>query len=312
MDTRLPNGTNLKLFTSNVNTCRDLKTRAGILDILRGYKPDVWLLQEVNVSTEELNSLVANLGFTASCNVTTEEDTIRGTAIIWKNSLVLENIYIIEENRIQTAQLGRLNLMNIYAPSGSENKYARREMFNQTVMRWYSSVHPNLPLAGGDYNCCLGRNDARFNAEKKTCIGLKALVNAFNLSDAFRYLHPDKVEYTFHRADSASRLDRFYAPQFMIPYIHSVQHLPQSYSDHCITEIVLNVPDLKRIQSPTKSPRFSYWKMNTGNIDEDFNDNFEIIFNKAREHIGNFNDLVGSEVQTNDSTILQNVQYKFG
>ena len=87
MDTRLPNRTNLKIFTSNVNTCRDLKTRAGILDILRGYKPDVWLLQEVNVSTEELNSLVANLGFIASCNVTTEEDTIRRTAIIvysWK------------------------------------------------------------------------------------------------------------------------------------------------------------------------------------------------------------------------------------
>ena len=152
-------------------------------------------------------------------------------------------------------------------------------------------VHPNLPLAGGDYNCCFGRNDARFNAEKKTCVGLKALVNAFNLSDAFRYLHPDKVEYTFHRADSASRLDRFYAPQFMIPYIHSVQHLPQSYSDHCITEIVLNVPDLQRLQTPTRSPRFSYWKMNIGIIDEDFNDNFEVIYKKARECIGNFNDI---------------------
>ena len=287
----MPNGTILKIFTSNLNTCRDLKTRAGILDILRVNKPDIWLMQEVNVSTDELNLLVTNLGYAACCNVNTEEDTIRGTAMVWKQNLNLENIYVIEENRIQTAQLGRLNLMNIYAPSGSENKYARREIFNQPVLRWYSSVHPNLPLAGGDYNCVLGRNDARYNAGKKSCVGLQTLVNTFNLSDAFRFLYPDKVEYTFHRADSASRLDRFYAPQFMLPYIHSVQHLPQSYSDHCITELIMNVPDLQRLPNPTRSPRFSYWKMNTGIIDDDFNDNFEIIYNAAREHIGNFNDI---------------------
>ena len=121
----MPNGTNLRIFTSNLNTCRDLKTRAGILDILRGFKPDIWLMQEVNVSTEELDSLVDNHGYSACCNVTTEEETARGTAIVWKKNLKLENIYVIQENRVQTAQLGRLNLMNIYAPSGSENKYAR-------------------------------------------------------------------------------------------------------------------------------------------------------------------------------------------
>ena len=58
----MPNGTILKIFSSNLNTCRDLRTRAGILDCLRGFKPDIWLMQEVNVSTEELDSLVDNLG----------------------------------------------------------------------------------------------------------------------------------------------------------------------------------------------------------------------------------------------------------
>ena len=291
MDTRLPNGTNLKVFSSNLNTCRDLKTRAGILDCLRGFKPDIWLMQEVNVSTEELDSLVANLGYTACCNVKSEDETNRGTAIVWKLNLNLENIYTIEECRVQTAQLGRLNLMNIYAPSGSENKFARRELFNQTVMRFCTSVQPNLPLAGGDFNCVLGRNDARFNAEKKSCAGLQALVNNFNLTDVFRYFYPNSTEYTFHRADSASRLDRFYAPQFMLPYIVSVRHLPQAYSDHCIVETNLNVPDLQRLQIPRKSPRFSYWKLNTGIIDEDFNDNFEIVYNKAREYSADYVDI---------------------
>ena len=51
----------LKLFTSNVNTCRDAKTRSGILDILRNHQPDVWMMQEVNVNSEELSSLMAAL-----------------------------------------------------------------------------------------------------------------------------------------------------------------------------------------------------------------------------------------------------------
>ena len=123
-------------------------------------------------------------------------------------------------------------------------------------------------------------------------VGLQSLVNTFNLSDAFRQLFPNKVEYTFHRADdTASRFDRFYLPQFMVPYIHSVQHLPQSFSDHCITEIGITVPDLQRIQRARISSRFSYWKMNTGILDDDFNDNFEIVYNAAREHVGNYNDI---------------------
>ena len=53
----------LKLFTSNVNTCRDGKTRSGILDTLKNHEPDIWMMQEVNVNTEELSSIVESLGY---------------------------------------------------------------------------------------------------------------------------------------------------------------------------------------------------------------------------------------------------------
>ena len=45
-----------KLFSSNLNTCRDAKTRSGILDILKNHQPDIWMMQEVNVNSEELAS----------------------------------------------------------------------------------------------------------------------------------------------------------------------------------------------------------------------------------------------------------------
>ena len=63
------NSTSLNFLSSNVNTCRDAKTRAGILDYLARHKPDIWLLQEVNVQTEELQALVETDGYNASCNI---------------------------------------------------------------------------------------------------------------------------------------------------------------------------------------------------------------------------------------------------
>ena len=282
--------TKLKIFSSNLNTCRNIRTRTGILDYLQTHKPDIWLMQEVNISTEELNTLVDKFGYRANCNVQIENENSRGTAFVWSKSLELRNILTIEECRIQTATIGNLNLMNIYAPSGSENKFARREMFGQNVMRLYQSSFPNLPLTGGDYNCVLNAIDTNKNAGQKKCEALRNLVNAFNMTDIFRHLYPNSREYTFHRADSASRLDRFYAPQFLIPLIQSVQHLPQPYSDHCLIETILNVPDIQKIDIP-RPYRNSYWKMNAANIDEDFMDNVEIVYLKAKDSINKYTDI---------------------
>ena len=280
----------LKIFSSNVNTCRDAKTRAGILDYLDRYRPDIWLLQEVNVQTDELQSLVENKGYKANCNVDLDDENSWGTAFIWKNQINLTNIIIFEDCRIQFAQVGRLNLLNIYAPSGQENRTARREFFGQTLFQHYRSLAPNLPLCGGDFNSILYNIDARNNPNQKKSEDLRNLVHGFNLFDTFRHFYPHQVEFTFHRAESASRLDRFYAPQFMMPFTHSAQHLPQPYSDHCTVEITLHVPDLQKIKIESPN-RFSYWKFNTENLDMDFEENFSVVFEKARESIGQFNDI---------------------
>ena len=243
-------------------------------------------MQEVNVSTDELQSLVQNSNYRAICNVLPENENSRGTAFLWKDTLEIENVFTVEACRVQTAKLGPLNLLNIYAPSGNENKFARRELFGQTLMHSYRSFYPSLPLMGGDMNCVLGNNDARFNVNQKKCESLRMLVNNFNLKDVFT----NSKEYTFHRANSASRLDRFYIPAYLIPHLKSVCHHPQSFSDHCIIEMIINLPDIQRIKKPY-IPRSSYWKMNVDIIDEDFLENFEEIYSKARNHIDGFDDI---------------------
>ena len=142
----------------------------------------------------------------------------------------------------------------------------------------------------GDMNCILGNKDARNNPNQKKCEALRMLVNKFNLKDAFRHLHPNKIEYTFHRANSASRIDRFYIPANMIPHLVSTCHHPQSFSDHCISEMVICVPDILA-NKKNFIPRSSYWKMNVHTIDDDFLDNFSEIYAKARVHLDDFNDI---------------------
>jgi hypothetical protein len=237
-----------------------------------------------------LQLLVQSSRYNAKCNILTDNENSRGTAFIWKNTLDVTNTYTIEGCRVQTAKLGPLNLLNVYAHSGNDNKFARRELFGQTMMHSFRSFYPNLPIMAGDMNCILGNRDARNNPNQKKCEALRMLVNNFNLKDAFRHLFPNKIEYTFHRANSASRLDRFYIPASMLPHLVSASHHPQSFSDHCIAEIVICIPDITRTNKPFLS-RSSYWKMNVDTIDEDFLVNFAEIYSKARNHLNEYNDI---------------------
>ena len=48
--------------------------------------------------------------------------------------------------------------------------------------------------------------------------------------------------------------------------------------------MVLQVPDISRLVG-TKYKRSSYWKLNVAILDEDFEDNFRVVYEKAKERI---------------------------
>ena len=88
---------NLKIFSSNLNPCLDAKTRSGILDVLKRHQPDIWLMQEVNESREELPHLVQSSGYNSKCNILSDNENSRETAFVWKNTLDLENVFTVED-----------------------------------------------------------------------------------------------------------------------------------------------------------------------------------------------------------------------
>ena len=115
-----------------------------ICEILRRFKPPVLCLQEVNISTKELNSIVKRLSYQGESNIDPEFPTKRGTAIVWRSDLPAAPSVIVPR-RVQSLRLGaagtpreeRLTVINMYAPTGSEGKAERpSEKWDQSMLWW--------------------------------------------------------------------------------------------------------------------------------------------------------------------------------
>ena len=229
----------LEILTLNIGGSATL---GGLTLILELEKPDIVMLQEVHCSTQVLNTEVSKHGYISNCNNDQTNEKTLGTAFVWKKSLPVKNVFSVELCRLQTCQVYDQYLFNIYAPSGQDAKSERREFFGGTVFNALRGVTDGIiPVLGGDYNCILQNIDAASNQVNKKCQALQDLVHTFNLSDAFRHLHPQEVEYTWFRPNySPSRLDRFYVPQRLVDGILSVSH-HASLSDHCFAKMILRI-----------------------------------------------------------------------
>ena len=54
----------VKIMTANIAT-----SMLGLSDILKRDKPELLFLQEVNISTDNVNDIVSRLGYSVECNV---------------------------------------------------------------------------------------------------------------------------------------------------------------------------------------------------------------------------------------------------
>ena len=277
----------LKMMSLNTGNTLVL---GGLLSIIRLENPDIIFLQEITVTSGQLKLFVAKYGYSAEANTDLLDITSLGTGLIWKTHLPVTDITSVVHCRVQSAKLGPYNLINIYAPSGSKNRQARRDLFGQDIFRLVSSSS-SLPVLAGDFNCILSAQDTEENFNAKKCPALSDLVSGFNFSDAFRILHPNVKEFTFHRPKSAaSRLDRFYLPQFLVPHLRHVSH-HASLVDHHYVVAEFEFPNLEVLVPPPTSEKL-YWKLNTSILqDEDFLENFQDFYRKIQSEIVSYNDI---------------------
>ena len=137
----------------------------------------------------------------------------------------------------------------------------------------------------------LSAQDTEKNFNDKKCPALTDLVRGFNYADAFRVVKPNTIEFTFHRPKcAASRLDRFYVPQFLLPHVQDVHH-HASLVDHHYGILELELPSLETVLPAPRSEQL-YWKLNTSVLrDEDFLENFSTLYHKIRSEIDSHADI---------------------
>ena len=282
--------TAIKVITYNIAAKDNL---GGLCDILVNEKPDIVLLQEVHVTTDELSSVLKNYNYETVVNNDSSDDKSRGTAMVWKVGVEVSNVNTLELARLQSVDFGPLTFFNVYAPSGQNNRSQRRDFFGRDLfMAARGLCQGNLPVIGGDFNCVMEEIDTESNFKNKNCPALQDFLATFNYSDAFRILHSDMVDFTFYRQGAAaSRLDRFYVPPGLVKNVKSVFHKP-ALSDHKYGVMEFIVPDgAPPIVLPTVDGS-TYWKLNTKVVtNDDFLPNFMDVWEVLIGKEGNYDDV---------------------
>ena len=209
-----------------------------ICEILRRFKPPVLCLQEVNISTKELNSIVKRLNYQGESNIDPEFPTKQGTAIIWRNDQPAAPGVIVPRC-VQSLRLGaagtpreeQLTVINIYAPTGSAGKVEREEIIAGPLSRALGGLGSKY-IVVGDWNSVISVNDVETNYPAKKSPATERLVAQLGLTDAFRCKHPVARSYTFYRASvTRSRLDQGYLSPALVASLLHVSHEP-SLGDH--------------------------------------------------------------------------------
>ena len=132
----------LKYLSYNVGSNSNL---AGLHHLLSTYKPLFVFLQEVTITTNQLNALL-NKFYVGECNIDDTDPRKPGTAIIWFKSLPV-TIFKLVERRIQGLKVNNLVFLNVYGAPGTQGQRDRKLLFREKVRIKFSVSEPYQPCS---------------------------------------------------------------------------------------------------------------------------------------------------------------------
>jgi exonuclease III len=139
-----------KIATLNINGISTTTRIRMLEEFLYKHDIDLALLQEVtNTKITMFRRYVSHI------HMRTEG---RGTAILAKDCYLLTDIHRIPSGRGISALFNGIRIINIYAPSGSENKREREEFYTDHVARLLTHSSDNM-VPAEDFNCVLTPSD---------------------------------------------------------------------------------------------------------------------------------------------------------
>lgn len=246
----------MKIITYNVNGLRSA-TSKGLADWLRAEDPDVLCIQETKLQPDQFPAEVFEaLGYKAYL-YSAEKKGYSGVAILTKQTpdhveYGMKIDAYDREGRFIRADFGDLSVVSVYHPSGSsgDERQAFKMVWLDDFQRYVTDLRrsrPNLVLCG-DYNICHESIDIHDPVRNATNSGFlpeeRAWMSGFlneGFVDSFRYLHPDKQEYSWwsYRFQSRAknkgwRIDYCMLTESLKDALKSARILGEAvHSDHC-------------------------------------------------------------------------------
>lgn len=233
--------------TINLNGISNTNKMNSLRSFVRSLDLDVIAMQEV------VSSSICIPGYEMIVNI---NETERGTAIAVRNGIEVIRVQRSLDSRVICIDLGnvenRIRIINLYAPSGSNNRAVREDFFNRTVP-FYLQNHPFHTIMLGDFNSVIDSNDATGSSNMSPMF--KRLCDSVNLKDVWKQFN-QQIDYSFVRGRSMSRIDRIYVTPACLPNVRYCRLEANCFSDHkaVISRIVLPM------RSPTTQRPF--WKLN--------------------------------------------------
>lgn len=121
---------------------------------------------------------------------------------------------------------------------------------------FFSAFSPSLPdlsiyslVLGGDFNCwldpVLDRSSPNPDSGSRSAALIQSFLSNFGISDAWRFLYPNKREYSFfsHVHHTFTRIDYFFIDNELLSRVQSCAYQGIVISDHAPVVLSLALPD---------------------------------------------------------------------
>ena len=232
----IPKDTKLKIMSWNVNGIRSVINRGDLQNLITKENPDILCLNETKIDQltlrKEKIEYLFNKQYLTYWNEALNKKGYSGVAIFskYKPISVTKGISIYEhdqEGRVITIEYEELVLVSVYVPNSGQNRLEYRTTKWDVSFRSYITnlkKTKNKPIIiTGDMNVCyqpIDLYDAEnygeippFTKGERDNFGL-LLKSGF--IDSFRFLHKDKVEYSWFGNDKDKLIDKGYRLDYFL------------------------------------------------------------------------------------------------
>ncbi|MDD5749868.1 MAG: exodeoxyribonuclease III [Patescibacteria group bacterium] len=207
----------LNLLSWNVNGLRAI-VKKGFVDFLKKQNPDFLCLQEIKISDSARAQVVFDFSAYQEFFNSAQRPGYSGTAVLVKEGLKVKALPAFswdDEGRVQVLDIGKYYLVNVYFPNAKDDlsRLHWKIKWNDRLLLALKKLEKVKPLLiCGDYNVAHQEIDLARPKENTKSAGFtieeRTWLNKFlaqGMIDTFRFLHPQKVQYSWWSFRSAAR-----------------------------------------------------------------------------------------------------------